>query len=175
MRVCVFVCVCVCVCAPSGAPLRQDNRDRKFGGRGGRDSGRGGWEDRGRGRGGGGGAWARAPDCTAEIDDRMVMNLVMARDDARRSRDFETADDIREVLQSDWGVAGMCAALSIGPHTLPTTHPPTHPRETPSLSPPNPTHGSFCSVLFIVRGILLMRTNRPMTVDDDLREWWIGK
>ena len=31
--------------------------------------------------------------------------MVQARDDARKNRDFATADDIREVLQSDWGVA----------------------------------------------------------------------
>ena len=35
----------------------------------------------------------------------MVMNLIEARDEARRGRDFSTADDIREVLQQDWGVA----------------------------------------------------------------------
>ena len=31
--------------------------------------------------------------------------LIDARDSARRVRDFDTADDVREVLMQDWGVA----------------------------------------------------------------------
>lgn len=49
-------------------------------------------------------AWARASDDTADIDQGMIMNMIQARDDARFSRDFATADDIRAVLREDWGV-----------------------------------------------------------------------
>ena len=48
--------------------------------------------------------WARASDDTANIDQGMVMNMIQARDDARLSRDFATADDIRAVLREDWEV-----------------------------------------------------------------------
>lgn len=50
----------------------------------------------------------------------MVMNLVMARDDARRNRDYATADDIREVLQADWGVAGEAQQTSFRPASGPS-------------------------------------------------------
>lgn len=53
------------------------------------------------GRHGGGsrGKWARADFCSADIDAGMVENLIDARDTARAARDFDTADDIRQVLQ----------------------------------------------------------------------------
>lgn len=88
---------------------RKDNRDSKFGGRArfdnARDNARDGGREGGGNRGRGGGSWKRAPDDSAEIDGSMVLNLIQARDEARSSRDFSTADDIRAVLQEDWGVA----------------------------------------------------------------------
>jgi len=52
-----------------------------------------------------GASWARAPDDTAEIDQDMVMNLIQQRDSARKSRDFGTADGLRDQLQNELGVA----------------------------------------------------------------------
>ena len=78
---------------------RKDNRDSKFGGRArfdnARDNARDGGREGGGNRGRGGGSWKRAPDDSAEIDGSMVLNLIQARDEARSSRDFSTADDIR--------------------------------------------------------------------------------
>jgi len=75
---------------------RKDNRDSNFGGgRGGRSM-NAPQSSYGRDKGGrGGGSWKRAPDDTQQIDGSMVLNLIEARDEARKSRDFGTADDIR--------------------------------------------------------------------------------
>jgi hypothetical protein len=51
------------------------------------------------------GPWKRAVEDTAEVDEDAVMGLVKARDEARALRDFATADQVRDSLQMEHGVA----------------------------------------------------------------------
>jgi len=78
---------------------RKDKRDSNFGaGGGGRSMNamNAAQSSYGRDKGArGGGSWKRAPDDTQQIDGSMVLKLIEARDEARKSRDFGTADDIR--------------------------------------------------------------------------------
>jgi hypothetical protein len=113
-----------------GVGGRKDNRDGKFGG--GRErGGRGGGADRGdRSDGGGrwgarermgrsGGAWAagkrgdklpfsqafkRGEGDTAEVNARSVEGLIQEREDVRKSRDYKTADGLRDELVRNSGV-----------------------------------------------------------------------
>jgi len=112
-----------------GVGARKDNRDGKFGG--GRERGGGGGADRGDRRDGGGrwvarermgrsgGAWAggkrgdklpfsqafkRGEGDAAEVNARSVEGLIREREDVRKSRDYKTADGLRDELVRNSGV-----------------------------------------------------------------------
>ena len=53
----------------------------------------------------GAGPWARAPGDEADVDEAAVLSLIAQRDAARTERDFATADEVRDALQMDFGVA----------------------------------------------------------------------
>jgi cysteinyl-tRNA synthetase len=49
-------------------------------------------------------ACAHAKVC-GQVDEREVVDLIEQREEARKNRDFGTADTLRDVLQQDFGVA----------------------------------------------------------------------
>jgi hypothetical protein len=72
---------------------RKDNRDRKFGGR-----------ERGGDKVPFSQPFKRAEGDVAEVDARAVEELIREREDAQKSRDYTTADGIRDELGRHFGV-----------------------------------------------------------------------
>ena len=74
------------------------------GGYGQERGGGGGGYGRGGGRGGGGGSWQYTRDTMSDnsnVDESTVTDLIKQRSDAKRNRDYGTADSIRDTLMAD--------------------------------------------------------------------------